>query len=46
MVDPKKRITIKEALEHPFFQMMVRKISSIAVLFLWLSSAMTQFVLV
>jgi serine/threonine protein kinase len=24
VVDPKKRITIKEALEHPFFQMMVR----------------------
>jgi serine/threonine protein kinase len=32
VVDPKKRITIKEALEHPFFQMMVRKISSGVVL--------------
>jgi len=32
VVDPKKRITIKEALEHPFFQMMVRIITSRAVL--------------
>jgi serine/threonine protein kinase len=32
VVDPKKRITIKEALEHPFFQMMVRIITSSALL--------------
>jgi serine/threonine protein kinase len=32
VVDPKKRITIKEALEHPFFQMMVRILTSSAVL--------------
>jgi serine/threonine protein kinase len=31
VVDPKKRITIKEALEHPFFQTMVRIITSSAV---------------
>jgi len=32
VVDPKKRITINEALQHPFFQMMVRVITSSAVL--------------
>jgi serine/threonine protein kinase len=32
VVDPKKRITIKEALEHPFFQMMVRILTSSTVL--------------
>jgi len=33
VVDPKKRITINEALQHPFFQMMVRVITSSAVLY-------------
>jgi serine/threonine protein kinase len=32
VIDPKKRITIKEALQHPVFQMMVRVITSSAVL--------------
>jgi len=32
VVDPKKRITVNEALQHPFFHMMVRVITCIAVL--------------
>jgi len=32
VVNPKKRITINEALQHPFFQMMVRVITRSAVL--------------